>query len=341
MINYIGHSQWEGHKFSSFVDKVINGTYDKIILCSQIEWDWHRQTEEVMIKLEDHCKKIGQPLHVICCASEYLYPYTIENTIVHHWDTYWFIKTYGGIMRAHHGTNVFIDVNNPPDYKYHYVSMNRMPKYHRALLIDLLARDDMFKYGAVSVHNEPDQTNPYNYIWRWFNFKPMLLEENFKDQFSPPEQYYESFAQLVSETSATCICISEKTVTPLMLGKPFLVSGIHHFHKYLRKLGFELFEEIFDYSFDEELDVVKRNEMIVDNFKRLTKIPLFQLKDLQKKIAPKLLHNRERVKEIIFDFNSYPKIAQEIIEHHKLTNQSVDEIMLRDYYSILNYKDIS
>jgi hypothetical protein len=45
---------------------------------------------------------------------------------------------------------------------------------------------------------------------------------------------------------------------------PFLIVATPHFLKYLRELGFHTYGDLWDESYDEELDYIKRIDKIVD-----------------------------------------------------------------------------
>lgn len=328
ILNYIGHNQWNGFDICNFYNKVVNGDFDKIILFCQNEWQWEAHNPEYWIPLQEHCKKIGKPIHILTGSHEYLYPVQVENTIIDWWDTYWIGKTYALLMNTNKSKKISIDLYSRASYKFHFISMNNRPHEHRCMLIDLIAKHDLFNCSAVSLLQDS-----VIYKWKHLNFAPRFLTEQKSDwnQYTLPDEYYTSFAQLVSESSGTSIMLSEKTATPLLLGKPFLVAGQMHFHKFLRGLGFQLYEELFDYSFDDEPDQEKRYEMLLQNFKNLSKIPLNKLPNLQKKIAHKLEFNKQKAKHIAYDMGLYPKIALEVIEYYNVTGNMIDTQMIHAY----------
>ncbi len=86
--------------------------------------------------------------------------------------------------------------------------------------------------------------------------------------------YNESYVEIVSETifefainpakkDKEFILISEKTLKPLVFGFPFIALALPKTFSKLKEWGFEMFDEIIDYSFDEEYDDEKRMNMIV------------------------------------------------------------------------------
>ena len=66
-----------------------------------------------------------------------------------------------------------------------------------------------------------------------------------------------------TETSDQCIFITEKTYKPIYTGHPFIIWGNPGTLTYLRSIGYKTFPTLFDESYDNELDPVKRLEMII------------------------------------------------------------------------------
>lgn len=343
-MNYIGHNQWNGKDFYKFYQSVVSKKWDKIILFCQNEWQWEGHNPYYFPLLIEHCKNINQKIDVITGSCEHLYPIEkvdpaiLSQVNVFYWDTYWLGKTYKSLIDT--GLAITIDPYIDTSYTYTFISMNHKPHRHRQLMIDLLAKENLIDKNAVSVHME----DPIIYKWRYFNFSPRILEPEFindKQQHRLPKQYYESFCQLVSESSEDTIMLSEKTAVPLIVGKPFLVAGQKHFHKFLKDKGFELYDEIFDYSFDDVDNIEDRFILLIKNFIELDKIPLGELNQLHKKIAPKIAYNKSKAREIIYDMNLYPQIALDVIDHYKKTGNEIDHLLIYNYLRLESYKNVN
>lgn len=339
-MNYIGHNQWNGRNFPNFYNNVISKDWDKIILFCQNEWAWHQHDPEYFPLLLEHCQKINKKVHVITGATEHLYPevdpFIKDNTEVIWWDTYWLGKTYHALINTKQATP--IDPNEITDYRYHFISMNHRPHFHRQLLVDLLAKHNLLETNAVSMHYQ--DLNIYQ--WRYFNYRPLILEPEFttdKNQHRLTNHYYDSFMQVVSESSSDTIIITEKTATPLIIGKPFLVAGQRHYHRFLKQLGFQLYEELFDYSFDDISNEEERYECLLENLKRIQSIPLQDLYSLQRKIIHKIEFNKRKAREIIYDMSLYPSLALEIINYYKETGIRIDEWLISNYEVLESLRD--
>ena len=78
---------------------------------------------------------------------------------------------------------------------------------------------------------------------------------------------------LVAETSLISRYITEKSVQPFLLGKIPLIIGYTGLNQFLKNEGFDIFDDIIDYSFDSILNVdlkiniaIKTNQDILKNF---------------------------------------------------------------------------
>jgi hypothetical protein len=339
-MNYACINQWNRPSWSSFKEKVMNGNYEKVILFGQNEWAWFYQGPE-FYELVDYCKEKNIHFEIVTGANEKNYPFQMDHVKINLWDTHWIGKTYQDLICNNKPTGLPLRVIDPYkdiQYDHHFISMNNRLHKHRCLFLDYMAKHDLMKYGAVSIHYGEHSVN---YKWQYLDYKPMYLSDGVEfNQYKLPDQYFNSFAQLISESTNKALFLTEKTATPLIIGKPFLVASQMNFHKMLREMGFQLYDEIFDYEFDSEPAVNKRYDMIMQNFVRLCNIPLSELKYLQQQLAPKIMHNRNRAKEIAYDLNLYPKIVLEVIDHYKKTGINLDNNTVYFHLNLERHRDL-
>jgi hypothetical protein len=179
------------------------------------------------------------------------------------------------------------------DIRHLYISLNGRPRSHRCIFIDILAKHDLIELGVVSWLGDKKE-----YEYKYWTPELLIIDQQptnlsqFKQELLP-DQYFHSFMQVVTESRCEGFFITEKTAVPLLFNKPFIVLGCKHFHKNLQTLGFELYDEIFDYSFDEEDDVAVRCELIAQNLNKLKTKTMLELEEITKTIAPKLAKNRK------------------------------------------------
>jgi|TARA_B100001094_G_scaffold79869_1_gene76139 hypothetical protein len=122
--------------------------------------------------------------------------------------------------------------------------------------------------------------------------------------------------ELVLETDVdnknnTMMFFSEKTFRPIGLLMPFIIYGHQHCYKYLQNLGFILYTDIFDYSFDSEPDNTKRFYLIFCQLKKLidTLKNMSHQEQINWRLSHKsaLIHNFEKLfeyKDELQDFQS-------------------------------------
>lgn len=298
---YIQEDRQEG-----FFQALEKEDYDSCIFFAAGEWEyWISGGKRIWSNVLEVIERRGKKIDVITGAHKVLSGEPISPSVqVHHWDTHFIAAT----------IHEYKPILNDTSYRYHYVYMNNMAHAWRCHLIDLVSKRDLLKYGAVSWHN-----TTCNYDWKYFKPIELKLTDSFDKNnltldkiFTIPTEYAQSFAQLISETSISSIFMTEKTVIPLLAGKPFLVATAPGYHAFLQELGFELYTEIFDYSFDNELDQEKRFEMVLDNFTKLSSLSLAELPEYYKKIENKIKYNQQYVMSLE---NNQPKIIQDLPKH--------------------------
>ena len=145
------------------------------------------------------------------------------------------------------------------------------------------------------------------------------MNVHFKQETMPIE-FNHSFMQIVTESDDTETFFTEKTATPMFLNKPFLVASNRGFHRDLANSGFKLYDELFDYSFDDEPDMEIRYEKIAENVKRYIGLSSEQLRVHYDKISDKIAHNRKLAIEYALTvpkdvLNLYSSISENITEY--------------------------
>jgi hypothetical protein len=136
-------------------------------------------------------------------------------------------------------------------------------KSHRDLLFDrlteMIQKDSLiFSYVAKDIylpHDDPSSPTRYNYFESvWYN---------------------DTHFSIVAETRVDLdyLFISEKTYKPIAFYHPFILIAQPKILEHLRNNGFETYENLFDESYDLELDFNVRFEKIISNIKNYNKMP--------------------------------------------------------------------
>lgn len=118
-------------------------------------------------------------------------------------------------------------------------------------------------------------------------------------RYLPPLEYHQSYFDLVGEAyTIYSNLFTDKMIKPLFFGKPFIVIGEVNKHKKLKELGFELYDEIFDYSFD-SCDFQKRITSIIEQVKYISNLPEKCIKELDQKVTDKKIYNHQTFTKIM------------------------------------------
>lgn len=105
----------------------------------------------------------------------------------------------------------------------------------------------------------------------YVNFKERFFNRSWIDGHLIPAQYVNTYFTLVTETivEKDCRFITEKTYKPLLAGHPFVALATPGHYEYLHKLGFETWPDLIDESFDMEVNIDRRIDMITKQVQKL------------------------------------------------------------------------
>ena len=321
------------NSFSHFVDDVVSNIQDVtlVVLDCLNEVNYYdmvfnkKQIDKLLIITHNY--KV--PVKLLTAnpnKNSALDKFTNVEIIV--WNTFWFLRTF----RNWTWDNAYqFNVNKGVDIKQHdackhfdltfpYVCLNNVVKNHRCTLMDMLDKHNLIKKGAVTWRGVMHSKAEFYYPFKYWKPEKLFLDQGLDVLFSQetmPIEFNNSFMQLVTESDDTDIFFSEKTATPIFLNKPFLVATCAGFHKELKNQGFELYDELFDYSFDDEIDMSIRYEKIVENIKPYVGLNQSELKEKYNKVADKITHNRKLA------FYYAMNVPNEIIKLHLLVDKNV------------------
>lgn len=130
----------------------------------------------------------------------------------------------------------------------------------RELLNELTELNELYEHDAFMNRSDVDiQLRSKEDIIKTFDSKWRAFQE------CVPLEYVQSCVDVVSESYVEdSIMLTEKTFKPIALRKPFILLSARNSHEFLQKMGFKLYDEMIDYSFDNKSfderfdDVVKQ-----------------------------------------------------------------------------------
>lgn len=229
----------------------------------------------------------------------------IRNINVESWDTYYF----------RHAADVVLNLKNTDkrnEYKYPFICLNNRAHLHRCYVIDFMAKYNLINTQKVSWIDPLNEVMASKFKFKYFDGNRVDFDnmKTNQDSYIIPNEYYESFVDFVTESSHETIAISEKTIKPLVFKKPFVIMGAAGINKHLEKLGFKLYDEIIDYSFDEVEDIELRAELYVKNMKNISELKNFD--DIYSILLPKVEHNYNLCFELAVSMD-IPKEVKKIL----------------------------
>ena len=262
---------------------------------------------------------------------KYLYdlPKKVKNFEILFYPTYLIFHTYVGLrnmLLLHTKFSNVRDLQIDKKFDYLFINYNNKPRLHRCMLMDELYKTNLSDVGRMSWNqlttirpdNVSDVLGNYTYEFKYWEEKYLDLdsytnkEKIHTDEYSPKLIEPNALIELVSETSAEVTFITEKTLRPIFLEQPFICLGAPNQNLDLLKYGFELYDEIFDYSFDSQPNIEDRINGIIENLNKIKDEDYYQLYKL---LEPKIKRNKERMFSLLENdpFNPYINLYEKYI----------------------------
>lgn len=211
----------------------------------------------------------------------------------------------------------------------YFLSLSRVVRTHRTIGHYLLYKHGIDKYGLISQDDlvqrggdlqinwkhkearnwiETDHHENYDEFIKWAKTLPLTIDtEDFATNHGPNNNfdlYNKTLFEIVNETDAygynnTQLFYSEKTFKPMINCMPFIIHGQPGANHHLKEMGFKIFDEMFDYSFDFEQDHKKRYIMMIEMLKgvieKLNAMSKREQLDWRFQCRDKLLFNLKKV----------------------------------------------
>jgi hypothetical protein len=211
--------------------------------------------------------------------------------------------------------------------KFIFLCLNRNPNYHRiSLLIYLknlkLLENDIIDWSWVNPYkNEFKNFESINYIKKYFNVVDEKVMKTYSEIFNQKKlSFYEqnlnvfndeifwapnkhttldcfknSYINIVTETYFDFIKynihITEKSFKPFYYFQlPIFLAQHNHIKTMRQEYDFHFFDDLIDHSYDNEIDDIKRFQMVVNEIKRLSNMRE-EISNYYENNFNKLLHN--------------------------------------------------
>ena len=178
------------------------------------------------------------------------------------------------------------------------------PSYN--LFFEVFDRDDFKEYYNEILFLQKSGIKKSRFEEEYRVDQPPYFIDFYKTYEMNP--YRNSYVNIVTETgyiSTDVIHITEKSLMPIYYSQiPLILANFEH-NKFLKeRYDFDLFEDIIDYSYDNEKDPRKRIFMFVDEVKRLSSIK-DEIINFYKNNQERFELNKKKVTSILQDDTDY------------------------------------
>lgn len=192
-------------------------------------------------------------------------------------------------------------INNPIKYKPKklYINLNRAYRYHRAALVENLSKSNLINCGYTTFGDAYHDMQSTEFVDKFKNIKFDVLDEpdliNVNPVYKFPKQCKNCFLFLNTETwvDNDRLFLTEKSFKPAAIGMPFINLGNPGTIAKMREIGYYTFSPWIDESYDLDLPLQQRIDIVVDNLKRLNQNTEKQLIKIRNQMDYRIQHNHK------------------------------------------------
>jgi len=206
-----------------------------------------------------------------------------------------------------------IFLNNLINYKYFEYSLSHTNEKNSILENDL-------DYHRLSKNIISDKTNPFKiscaknknlseFSQFYYEDDKLILEDLIH---YVPIEFLKSNVNIVCESYCEdSVMYTEKTWKSIYYGKPFLILGAKNQNVKLKQLGFFIYDDVFNYEFDRQDDIITRMNMLILEIKKFINLNPEDFKKILKKIEYKVVLNKKTYEKILVREKDYINCCRE------------------------------
>jgi len=170
--------------------------------------------------------------------------------------------------------------------KLHFLCFNGIPRLNRILIFEELNSNKKLKNKSIVTLRGIDK----NYYYDVPNWENQKIGGGARLNI---QSHLDCFVNIVTETlfDVDSIFISEKIYKPIYMCQPFIIFGNPHSIKKLKELGYKTFDRWWDESYDNEIDINKRFDKIVDILEQISEWDMDKCYEIKKEMEDILIHN--------------------------------------------------
>jgi hypothetical protein len=249
-------------------------------------------------------------------TSEYQSEYTTKLANLYGWKNYYyFFHGWASLdwYRGYHRTFLIADPEHR-DIKYSFISPNRIVggrREHRLILFYHLFKHNiknaMISFPSICpAENQPITEIAQQHVKEYPDIIDALemanLPWNFPNETGHPmhscwlslfDECSQSMCHVITETvyDGRRNHLTEKTFKPICLQMPFVMVSTAGSMEYLRRYGFQTFGDVWDESYDQEVNDARRLEKIADLLAYLDSCSRQELSKIYQHCLPAVRHN--------------------------------------------------
>ena len=236
------------------------------------------------------------------------------------------------VGRAYVESLQYIKMDKTYDFDKAYINLNNKGRYNRYLLIDEIYKHGLESHGYISWDSKQSTEDllhySIDYKLQYFNGKRIQLDNNinYLDE-SINSRGLINICSEVQEYWFYVKNISEKTMYALMTEKPFVVIGGQNNNTVYKDYGFEIYDELFDYTFDANDSLEQRIKGVVQNLKYISQQ---DYNKLYNSVRDKTIHNKKQFLQLVQKQLEYSK---DLISLLSKDSDHPDMIKHKGYYN--------
>ena len=203
----------------------------------------------------------------------------------------------------------------------HFLSFNGTPKPHRINYVNKLYENNLLDYFNISflswftVENnrfnltviEEEMLHVYDSVLLPKEMLPMHLD--FGNEFGTSllnlPLYFNSYIDVITTAKYDNkgVYLDEKVYKSFACLKPFIIVGQYETLKTLKSYGFKTFSPIINEDYDSERDSEKRMDMVIQEIKKFSEMPITEVDRIFWQFKDILVHNFLHLKKYINDID--------------------------------------
>ena len=309
--------QTRQNNFDLVIDEIKKHSPKEILFWCAMEYYPNGQIKHPdYVKLNSVCFDIGATFYFIFSTNDEEFyrkdpNFNLSNIKILFFPTHLLHLTYTNFISKYQKIEII-----KPGFDKIFLNFNGKPHYHRCLTVDKLFEHDLVKYGKVSWNNlkstMPELSyDVHDYKFKFWEEKIMKVDNYSNSEITTDIFETDTFMSVVSESTEDLFFVTEKTFRSLLIGQIFYCIGGKGQNIRLKELGFQLYDEIFDYSLDLENSIEQRVNGVVMNIKKLISDDLYSLYN---KVLPKIEYNQKLCFEYL---KNDPFIPEKIVSSFK------------------------